>query len=133
MATLPAPRAALEFPPYRRGGGGRHYRCGYHLAALPRRAMIGLALVLMACALLACGPVPGKPLPVGQVERIRSRAGWLNVVYAPRPYRHVSAPLFGSYYILIAESGRYCQVDERDFFSGPNDGELYQCRWRTPR
>lgn len=94
-------------------------------------------MLLLAMALVvACHPIPASEriAPAGMfADRVLSRDAWLDLTRVPEPLKVSSMPLYGGYYILYSHSGRFCVVDLAVWSTGPNDGQMHQCAWRTPR
>lgn len=96
------------------------------------KKLMAVAVTVMA----GCGARPAYPPSPAAGEfpaQITSRAVWLDVTRVPERLRLTSMPLTGGYYVLFASSGEFCVVDARVWSVGPNDGQVYTCRWRTPR
>lgn len=91
--------------------------------------------LLFLIALAACAPTLATDYPAGwgTTERIIGREAWRDVIDAPLSLRPPEAPVWGPYYLLFSSPGRFCIVDERTWYTGPRDNELFYCRWRNAR
>lgn len=93
-------------------------------------------MVVAVTVMVGCGARPAyQPSPAaGEFPaRVTSREVWLDLTRVPERLRVPSMPLAGGYYVLFASSGEFCVVSSRVWSTGPNDGQVYACRWRTPR
>ena len=89
-----------------------------------------------ALLVVGCGAAAPYGHPVSWFlpeQRVTGRGAWLDVAEAPHRYRTAGeAPLIGPYYILLSQSGMWCQVDG-DGYARAMDGALFACRWHYPR
>lgn len=93
-------------------------------------------MVVTMAVMVGCGarPAPQQTLAPGEFPAlIAGREVWLDLTRVPERLRVPSMPLAGGYYLLFAASGEFCVVDSRVWAVGPNDGQMFACRWRTPR
>jgi hypothetical protein len=88
--------------------------------------------LLVPCGVLLSAAT--RPLAAQGIteERVADRKVWYSLRDVPSRYAHLSElPPAAPYYILLAESRRYCVVNDQVYLT-IRDNELFACRWRVP-
>lgn len=90
---------------------------------------------LFAALIAGCGPAitrAAAPEPFSWAERVRGWDACLDRFHCPnwRVFAHADDPQVGQIWWLISTSGHACEIPAD---AGYRLGELFTCRWRTPR
>jgi len=105
--------------------------------------MKGLWAIVVAIVLTSCGTNQGfsdTPAPAwnqtfdetGWWRRIRDRRPYPDVKDLPTGFRRTTDPVAGPIYLLFADDGTVCVVDDATFVMA-RDGDEFRCVWRRWR